>query len=167
MNALKEAVLAPSLLEVTVVGVPAPQGSKKAFVRGKKAILVESSAKVAPWRTAVALAAVEAAGRDWQTIDGPVLLEAAFTLPRPKSAPKTLRRVPDRTPDLSKLLRSTEDALATDSNILSDDARIVAFLWPRKVYEGDPLDPDALRHPGAVLRLWAYPDHLLGKNAPA
>ncbi|WP_312778521.1 hypothetical protein [Corynebacterium variabile] len=37
-----------------VPGVPAPQGSKNAYRRGNKVLLVESSKKVKPWRAAVA-----------------------------------------------------------------------------------------------------------------
>lgn len=37
-----------------VPGVPTPQGSKNAYRRGNKVLLVESSKKVKPWRAAVA-----------------------------------------------------------------------------------------------------------------
>jgi Holliday junction resolvase RusA-like endonuclease len=55
-------------------------------------------------------------------------------------------------PDLSKLIRSTEDAL-TDAGVWTDDARVVAYHQPRKVYAGSA-DPDALHTPGAVIRVW-------------
>ncbi len=54
----------------------------------------------------------------------------------------------DRRPDLSKLVRSTEDALS-DAGAWEDDARVVECL-ARKVYAGDP---DALHIPGAVIRI--------------
>ena len=47
-------------VEFTVLGVPAPQGSKRHVGRG---VLVESSNALGPWRDAVAWAARDAALR--------------------------------------------------------------------------------------------------------
>lgn len=160
------------LFAIVVHGSPAPQGSKSAFVNPKtqKVVLKESSDGVKPWRAAVLKAALEARPRDWVPMDGSLVADLVVSLPRPKSAPKTLRTLPSPFPDLSKLCRATEDALGEDSNklgrpIIVDDARIVEYRRLAKVYEGDPWDPDALRQPGAVIRLWHYPEHLLGKIA--
>ena len=69
------------LVQFDVVGVPAPQGSKRHVGRG---ILVESSKKVGPWRDAVAWAGREAmAGGDPH--DGPLHLLATFRMPMPSS----------------------------------------------------------------------------------
>jgi Holliday junction resolvase RusA-like endonuclease len=141
---------------ITAYGVPGPQGSKRHVGKG---VMVESSKKVKPWREAVKYAALEqiTAGRIGSTdvhyppLDGPLVVEFCFTLQRPKSAPKS-RVHPDRMPDLSKLIRSTEDAL-TDAGVWTDDARLVAYHQPRKVYTGSA-DPDALHAPGAVIRIW-------------
>ena len=57
-----------------VAGFPAPQGSKNAYRRGNKVVLVESSKKVKPWRAAVAQAATIAYLRT-EPIDGPVCPE--------------------------------------------------------------------------------------------
>lgn len=142
-------------------GTPAPQGSKRHVGRG---VLVESSKKVKPWREAVkqaALAALEAkavaeyggvAQLALLRLDGPLMVEFAFTLARPASAPKR-RLFPDRTPDLSKLIRSTEDAI-TDAGVWADDARVVAYRKTRKIYTGSD-DPDVLHAPGAVIRIWS------------
>lgn len=73
-----------------------------------------------------------------------------FTLPKPLSAPKRRRTWPDKKPDLSKILRSTEDAL-TDSGIIRDDARIVSYSRLEKVYPGE--DPEALEAPGVRITL--------------
>jgi len=114
-------------LTITAYGIPGPQGSKafKGTFKGKDgrthAKLVESSKKVKPWREDVKAAAeVVRAGRP--PLDGPLRLHMVFTLPKPKSAPKTRKTWPMRTPDLSKLARSTEDAL-TAAGIWADDAR--------------------------------------------
>lgn len=107
----------------SVVGTPAPQGSKSfKGIRNGHAILAESSKKVKPWRQDVAAAALEArAGR--QPIDGPVCVSIWFHLQRPKSAPRR-RTEPDRKPDLDKLIRSTLDAIVT-SGMIHDDAQVV------------------------------------------
>lgn len=135
-------------ITITVYGLPAPQGSKRHVGNG---VMVESSAKVKPWREAVKHAALEAmAGQP--PMDGPLCLDVVFTLPRPKSAPKK-RTHPDGTPDLSKLIRSTEDAL-TDAGVWADDARVVRVL-ASKLYAGDGL---ALGIPGAWIEVYRMAD---------
>ena len=142
-------------VEIRVIGLPAPQGSKRLIGHTKlgRGILVESSAKVKPWREAVKYAALElfrpGACPCEGCIRGPVDVEMIFTLPKPKSAPKTRRTWPDKKPDLSKLVRSTEDAL-TDAGVWEDDARVVRCV-AAKVFPGE--HPDALSVPGAVIRI--------------
>jgi len=127
-----------------VFGLPAPQGSKRHVGGGR---MIESSKAVKPWREAVKWAAREAMAQQcgWAALDGPLLARIVFTVPKPKSAPKTRRTWPDRKPDLSKLLRSTEDAL-TDAGLIADDARLVEFSRLAKAFPGE--DPEALASPG-------------------
>lgn len=138
------------MIVIRVYGMPAPQGSKRFVGRSKsgRGIVVESSRKVAPWREAVkhaALAVLQGAA----PLDGPLVAWMHFTLPKPQSAPKRRRTYPDRTPDLSKLIRSTEDAL-TDAGLWADDARVVRVLASKQYpSEGE----DALHIPGAVIRV--------------
>ena len=135
-------------MRIEVRGIPGPQGSKKfvGFSGKGKALLVESSSKVKPWRYVVTMCAIEARGAEQISFAGPVNVEMHFTMPKPKSCPKS-RKWPDRKPDLSKLVRSTEDAL-TESGIWEDDARVVRVtatkLWPN---EGE----HALSSPGVVI----------------
>jgi crossover junction endodeoxyribonuclease RusA len=112
-----------------VVGTPAPQGSKRHVGGGR---MIESSAKVGPWRAAVAWTAAEQKTH----FPGAVDVDLAFRLARPKSAGKRL--YPDRKPDLDKLIRSTLDGL-TESGVIEDDARVVR-LMVSKLYArpGDP-----------------------------
>jgi len=113
-----------------VRGLPGPQGSKK-FVGLSKAgrgLMIEASRKVKPWRQAVAAAAREAM-QGLAVMDGPLRLEVHFTLPAPKSRPKS-RLWPDRKPDLSKLIRSTEDALTGIA--WADDARVVEIVATKR-----------------------------------
>lgn len=105
----------------TVPGLPGPQGSKRHVGGGR---LIESSTKVKPWRAAVEGAAREAQGDGWTPLDGALHLVVEFYMPRPKGHPRTRRTVPSTTPDLSKLIRATEDALTTAGTYV-DDARIV------------------------------------------
>lgn len=147
------------MIEIKVYGMPGPQGSKK-FVgtRNGKGIMVESSAKVKPWREAVKHAALDVrllmqrSGEKETCATGPLAVSMVFTMPKPKSAPKTRKTYADRKPDLSKLIRSTEDAL-TDVGAWEDDARVVEYRRAAKVFPGE--DPDALHVPGAVIRIWS------------
>jgi Holliday junction resolvase RusA-like endonuclease len=136
---------------IRVFGSPAPQGSKK-FVGTNKAgrgILVESSKKVRPWRQDVKAAAIEArAGA--APIDGPIVVRMVFTVPKPASAPKRRTTYPCRKPDLSKLARSTEDALV-DAGLIADDSRIIEFQRLAKVFPGE--DPEALESPGVRIEI--------------
>jgi len=142
------------IYQFVVYGTPGPQGSKsfKGMRRNKEgkshAVLVESSKKVKPWREAVMDAANEAIGTSRQ-LDGPLRVTMIFTLRKPTSAPKRRRTWPVGPPDLSKLVRSTEDAL-TACGFWKDDARVVE-LTAVKTY---PLeDYDALDEPGALIRV--------------
>lgn len=154
-------------MKIVVYGDPAPQGSKsfKGTFTGKDgrthAKLAESSKRVAPWRQDVKLAAegaIEGCGDPgaWVPMDGPLLLVVVFTLPAPLSLPKRRASYPCKLPDLSKLVRSTEDAL-TAAGVWKDDARVVECR-AIKTYPADTLGahPDALRRPGAVIHVQAY-----------
>jgi Holliday junction resolvase RusA-like endonuclease len=152
-------------LQFVVAGLPAPQGSKKyvghRFSKkyGKELpVLVESSRKVDPWRRDVTAAAT--AVRPSEPMTGPIVADMVFSMPRPKGHFGTGRNagllrpsapaVPFVMPDLSKLARSTEDALK--GIIWHDDSLVVAYGRLAKVYAGSD-DPDALDAPGAVIRV--------------
>ncbi|WP_334136993.1 RusA family crossover junction endodeoxyribonuclease [Corynebacterium variabile] len=133
-----------------VPGVPAPQGSKNAYRRGNKVVLVESSKKVKPWRAAVAQAATIAYLRT-EPIDGPVAVEIDFHLPRPKSLPKRVKHMVKR-PDIDKLLRSTNDALTGIA--YADDSRIVSIAATKRyALPGEET--------GATITVEEMPDDLL------
>ncbi|CAA2393625.1 hypothetical protein [Xanthomonas phage Tabio] len=149
-------------MKIVVYGDPAPQGSKSfKGIHGGHAVLAESSKRVAPWRQDVKVAAEAEIGRredpgDWVPMDGPLLLVVVFTLPAPLSLPKRRASYPSKLPDLSKLVRSTEDAL-TAAGVWKDDARVVECR-AIKTYPADTLGahPDALRRPGAVIQVHPY-----------
>lgn len=128
---------------IVVSGRPAPQGSKRHVGKG---VMVESSRHVKPWREDVRQAALLVA--DDGPLDGPLAVRMVFTVAKPKSAPKTRRTWPASMPDLSKLVRSTEDAL-TSAGLWRDDARVVEYDRLAKVYPGE--DPEALDSPGVLI----------------
>lgn len=139
------------VLRVVVIGMPGPQGSKSAFRNPATGRIQqkESSAKVKPWRQDVAAAAVDVLPAGWQLLDGALHVDMTFTLPKPSGAPKTRTTYPRTRPDVSKLARSTEDALS--KVVWTDDARIVELcLAKRYPNEGR----DALPWPGAVITIW-------------
>ncbi|MFC8447575.1 RusA family crossover junction endodeoxyribonuclease [Kitasatospora sp. NPDC057223] len=149
-------------ITVTVHGVPAPQGSKRHVGGG---VMIESSKKVKPWRQDVKDAALTAtaARPGWTPLDGPLAATIVFTVrEQPASKPtwwtaglpwsKGLRWRPASTPDLSKLLRSTEDALT--GIVWRDDARVVDYARLAKYYAGDPAADVLPFGSGAVIRVW-------------
>lgn len=120
MTTAETPIVAGPVLDIFVPGRPAPQGSKRHVGGGR---MVEMSKHVGNWREDVRAACIAAwAGRP--PLDGPLALEVEFVRARPSTAPK--RRTPPfiGQPDLSKLVRSTEDAI-TSSGVWVDDARVV------------------------------------------
>jgi len=146
---------APTVVRIVVYGDPAPQGSKafKGLFTGKDgrqhAKLAESSKRVKPWRQDV-VAAARAVMAGHPPLDGPLRARMVFTLPKPVSAPKRRRTWPNKKPDVTKLARSTEDALVTAGCIV-DDARIVGYSRLEKVFPNE--DPEALTSPGVRIEI--------------
>ena len=148
---------------IVVVGMPAPQGSKVPMGRnGEGRILMrEASKAVAPWRDSVERAALRLISPDREGVtllpgfplSGPLVAEMVFTMPKPTAAPKKRRTWPATARnDLSKLIRSTEDALKT-AGAIKDDGLIVEYIRAAKVYPQE--DRDALAVPGATIRVWS------------
>lgn len=105
-----------------VWGVVQPKGSSRAFIpKGwKRAIVTSANPRLKDWEGNVRAAAQIYAETNF--FDGPVALELAFYLPKPKSAPKSRTHCTTR-PDLSKCIRSTEDALI--GVLFTDDSAVV------------------------------------------
>jgi Holliday junction resolvase RusA-like endonuclease len=124
--------MAPTMIAFTVLGAPAPAGSKKAFVVKNRAIITDASKRSRPWKSRVSAAAQDAMnGRE--PLDGPVFLRLTFGVQRPRSRhykrDGTLNAVglrmpwPTSRPDALKLARAVEDALT--GIVYRDDAQIV------------------------------------------
>ena len=129
-------------------GIPAPQGSKRHVGNG---VMVESSAKVKPWREAVKWAALEELRTHEPFRDGPVTTHITFYLPRPKSHYGTGRNAttlkpsapthPHRKPDFDKLLRSTLDGL-TEAGVWSDDSQAIGGYITKEYADWKPPGAD-------------------------
>ncbi len=125
----------PDRISFTVLGTPQPQGSMKGFVLpgkdGKKprAILTSDNTNMKPYRQQVGWAALKAradAGYADLFADKHVAvgLEMKFFFSKPPSVSKKRTQMVVK-PDLSKLIRSTEDAMT--GVIYADDAQVVQF----------------------------------------
>lgn len=137
------------MIELEVVGIPAPQGSKSAVMIGGKARLIEGSSttgreKHKSWRQGVAQA-----GRDWLAehpqapLDEPIRMWMVFRFPLPGSDKyRTLHTVK---PDLSKIIRSTEDAIV-DAGLIRDDSLVFSLHVEKFYCQGETT-------PGATIAL--------------
>lgn len=132
-------------MAIDVRGHPAPQGSKRTIVnKSGKVSVIESSARVKPWRQAVIDAADGSGYADY-----PVAVTVDFYLERPKGHYGTGRNkgniragaaefpVSRGRDDLDKLVRATLDAL-TMAGCWADDSQVVT-VHARKLYaDGRP-----------------------------
>lgn len=138
----------------SVAGIPAPQGSKKHIGGGR---MVEVSKRLKPWRKAVTKQVLATLPDGWEPLDGPLVAEFEFHLPRPKTAPKT-RDIPAiRMPDISKLARAVEDSL-TDAGVWVDDARVTEEHIKKRYSVGVDLprihDPLIHREAGVSIKVY-------------
>jgi crossover junction endodeoxyribonuclease RusA len=136
----------PRELRIVVVGVPAPQGSMKAFIHKRRvdqkpfAVLTSDNPRTKGWRQTIAdVVGRELAGENRGLFfDGPVLLDVTFYLPRPKdllTIKKAARAFPHLTkPDLDKLLRAAADSLKhvvwTDDSQITDITTRKRYVTP-------------------------------------
>jgi crossover junction endodeoxyribonuclease RusA len=122
-------------IKFTAYVTPVPQGSMKGFVLpGKwgakdRAILTTDNTKLKPYRGEVTREAMIALGKvgiaePFAAKHVPVSIVFDFYLQKPASIPKK-RKYPSVKPDLSKLVRSTEDAMT--GILYADDAQVVEF----------------------------------------
>ncbi len=152
-------------LVLTIPGTPATKGSLKCVGRNGTHRLIESNAGSQAWRETVAAVAADALA-DWMPDylgkGIPIGIEITTTISRPASHMRTNGAVKDsaprfptnlRTGDVDKFARLVLDALE-DAGVLDDDAQVIEAL-SRKFYAGSP-DPDALRFPGMLLRVYPY-----------
>lgn len=129
----------------TVYGVAAPAGSKRGFYnpKARRVIVTDDSKRSRPWKAQVADAAAQAMN-EGQLLDGPLLCDITFWIPRPKGHFGTGRNAgvvrasappaPTVKPDLLKLARAIEDACA--GVIYRDDAQITCEVLQKAYTTG-------------------------------
>lgn len=104
---------------VFVPGTPVPQGSKSAFVVGRRAVITDQNkTRLKPWR-----ATVSEYTDTGHSFDGPVAVRLLFVMPKPQR-PRWAR--PAVKPDIDKLARAVLDGI-TDAGLIEDDARVVTL----------------------------------------
>lgn len=121
------------MIEFTVHGIPAPQGSKTAWG-------TEANPNTRPWRAAVAAQAAETMG-ETPLLEGALILEVWFIFPRPKhhfGTGKNAGKLKDAAPvfqqskpDCDKLVRAIGDALT--GTVVRDDSQFSRVI-ATKVY---------------------------------
>ena len=116
-----------------VPGVPVPQGSKNAGVRGGRAYMWEANKKHKPWRDKVTAEATKHLGAFGK--DTPVEVHAIFVFDRPKSVTVKKRPRMSVKPDLDKLMRSICDSISK-AGVWGDDARMVKLVT-QKLYPNE------------------------------
>lgn len=149
--------------EFDVYGSPAPQGSKRAWVNpktGRAQMREQLHERIQSWRSDVRDTALKYRPEGFQLLDGALVVDMVFTFTRPANQYGTGRNSaalkdsapprPKGKPDVSKLARSTEDALT--KILYKDDALITEYGRLLKVYAGE--DRDALASPGARIRIY-------------
>lgn len=142
-------------MRFVVVGTPAPQGSKKAFVvkgpKGPRAVLIDDDKPgLKVWRDAVAQAAraaMLAGDSPIGTIPAQVAVkvEIEFRVLRPKSVKPEERPFPSVKPDVDKYARAVLDAMSA-AGVYVDDGQVVKC------------DVEKVYHPvaGAAIGVWVY-----------
>ena len=142
-----------SSLTFTVLGKPAPQGSKRHVGRG---VMVESSKRCKPWRQDVRHTALDLRPDDWYAnMDAAIALSVVFVFARPKShfrangqlKPSAPPHCTGRIGDVSKLVRAVEDAMT--GIIYNDDAQIISLIAHRR-FANDREQPCAIITVSAV-----------------
>lgn len=145
------------VFSVFVPGTPAPKGSKRAFVRNGKAFMLEMAHdRIKSWEVALQEAAMPLMRERRPFTDTPLSLSVVFGKRRPKGhtgkngPTKQATLAPLSPPDLSKLVRSTEDAW--NGLVWDDDSRIVR-IYASKVWVdvGEPTGAAIWVAPAVIL----------------
>ena len=132
------------MFQLFVAGDPRPQGSKKAFNRGKHIVLVEANKDLPAWReTMKRLFELKMLERD-TAFPVAVAVTIHFWLKRPKTV---TRQYATGTYDIDKLTRAVLDSLESAGVIVNDN--LVVDLTVRKNYND-------LHEPGVLVSLTPF-----------
>ncbi|MFD6517087.1 hypothetical protein [Rhodococcus sp. NPDC060176] len=163
---------------LVVHGDPKSQGSMVAVAAGR---VKASDPSMYAWRDNITGEALRELGLQWQPIDGPALIDVAFTMPFPKRfedqqqriAPEIAGQAPRipamQPPDRDKLLRAVQDALSPLDHgnkggqasqaqnkrfkLAVDDSRFVYGAEAKSYARPGHTHAWALDRPGAVIRV--------------
>lgn len=126
-------------LQVTVEGKPLPQGSKVAFLRGKKIVMKESAEGLKEWRDHVAsTVSTHMQYRGLECLEKtPMEVRLIFAMPRTKAMKPTDSLAMVQRPDIDKLERAILDALT--GVVFKDDSQVcVVHKVKRRCAPGEP-----------------------------
>lgn len=124
------------VIKFSVEGDPISQGSKNAYVMGKRAVVVDTNDKLLkPWRKLIASkASEEMISNNLSLQDCPIYIKVDFFLSQPKTRSGEI--VCQVAPDVDKLARALLDSLT--KVVYKDDSRVVR-LEANKYYAVDRL----------------------------
>ena len=116
-------------LALFVPGIAAPQGSKRHVGKG---IMIESSAKVKPWRESIRWSILEV----WKgpPMTGAISVYLDFIMPRPASTPKRKTPPAIKRPDIDKLARACLDAIGS-AGVYGDDSQVTRLSATKRIAE--------------------------------
>jgi Holliday junction resolvase RusA-like endonuclease len=121
-------VIADETIVVTILGRPAPQGSKSPLG-------MEANPRTRPWREMIRTVCEKKLPDNWEKLDGPLVLELWFWFDPPASAKPGDLPCTKTTYDWDKLSRAIGDGL-TEGGVIVDDARIVdAHVYKRYIFD--------------------------------
>lgn len=154
-------------LRFTVIGLPAPKGSTKAFIvkgkNGPRAVTTGDNRNTKGWQQTIqncaALELLRPQHFEFFIQEGAIACELTFFLPRPKSLlvkSKAFRTIPHtKKPDLDKLARAAKDALSRV--VWSDDAQVTDLIAKKRYCA-----PGEAPHVDIVVRRAALEDLFYG-----
>ena len=132
------------MFQIFIEGQPRPQGSKKAFARGKNIVLVEANKELPAWRDHMTKMLQLKQLEHPTAFTTAIAVELTFWLPRPKSVK---RPYATSTYDIDKLTRAVLDSV-TKAGVWRDDSDVVD-LAVRKTYADT-------HEPGVLISIYPY-----------
>jgi Holliday junction resolvase RusA-like endonuclease len=127
----------PRSVSFQVFGIPKPKGSARGFAvmkagKARAIVVADNSKALKSWEGAVRTAAQDVVGQEYFT--EAVTLAIDFWFGRPKSVSAKRRPYLTTKPDLSKLVRSAEDALT--GVLFRDDSQVVEIHATKRYVDG-------------------------------
>lgn len=122
-------------INLFVEGSPVPQGSFRHVGGGR---IISANPKLNTWRQTIADQVSQQT--DKRLLDGSITVRLVFTLPRPKSVPKSRRSRPTTKPDIDKLIRATLDAISLPKyvQLLQDDSYVTDIHAAKRYADNTP-----------------------------